>query len=125
MNKDLFDMETIEILKKEMDLQKSNSQKSKGKKVFINGKEYIEKTLRKSEWTHEEYKKHYGLPRMILTRKIARNMAKKSQGNNRIRRKWRKFQIERYGASEWCRNYNKCNCNNKSNYITPESALKI
>lgn len=110
----------------------SNSQKKEktyGKnviscrKVKIDGKQYTEKTFKKNFF--DTYTRLYGEPRMVLTRKIARNMAKKSQGNNRIRRKWREFQIKRYGIKEWCKMYNDSSKHSKANYITPENALKI
>ena len=86
------------------------------KKIYIDGKPYMQNV---------ETKKLYGMPRIIFTRSIARNAAKKSQGSNRIRSKWRNFQIEKYGISKWCRMYNKSNCNSKTNYLTPEDAQKI
>lgn len=64
-----------------------------------------------------------GTPKVIYNRKIERNMAKKALGKNKIRRMWRKAQIEKYGISKWCYMYNKCNSNNKTNYITPREAI--
>jgi len=119
----------ISEMKKKAKVDKKKQPKTYGKKVIdcrkvnVDGKQYTEKTFKKNYF--DTYTRYYGEPRMILTRKIARNMAKKSQGNNRIRRKWRKFQIERYGISYWCRMYNRCNCNTKNYYVTPENALNI
>lgn len=62
---------------------------------------------------------------MIFNRKIARSIFKSAMKTNRIRRAWRKLQIDKYGISTWCRMYNHSVCNNKTNYITPENAMKI
>lgn len=90
--------------------------KGKLKKVSIDGKDYFQ---------NSNTGKLYGEPRIIVTRKIARNALKKVNGNNKIRRSWREYQIENYGVSKWCRMYNKSCCNNKVAYVTPQDAMNI
>ena len=111
---DIFDPNVIKEASERFKNSKQTSQlRDNRKKVKIDGKEYMK---------NPDNQKLYGMPRMVLTRKIARNMAKKAIGNNRIQRIWRDFQIERYGISKWCYMFNKCNRNNKTNYITPKEA---
>lgn len=62
---------------------------------------------------------------MSMIRHIKRNMFKKLQGSNRIRRRWRKAQIQKFGLKKWCQIYNRSNVNNKAYAVTPEDALNI
>lgn len=111
---DIFDPEVIKEVSERFRSSKAiNQLRDNRKKVKINGKEYMQNPANK---------KLYSMPRLVLNRKIARNMAKKSIDSNKIQRIWRDFQIERYGISKWCYMYNKCNRNNKTNYITPKDA---
>ena len=54
-------------------------------------------------------------------------MFKKSQGNNKIRRIWRKFQIKRFGVKRWCQMFNRCNRNQncKAEWVKAEDANLI
>ncbi|MBQ8299486.1 MAG: hypothetical protein IJX99_06455 [Clostridia bacterium] len=62
---------------------------------------------------------------MSSVRSIKRNIIKKAQGNNRIRKRWRIAQIKKFGLEKWCKIYNKCNRKSRANYLEPEDALKI
>ena len=62
--------------------------------------------------------------RRVLNRKILRNIVKNNKEEVSIQYKWRKFQIGKYGVSKWCYMFNKNNRNNKTNFITPEDAMK-
>lgn len=120
-----LDKDVMDEVARNYNQSKKNKLNKNEKKVIIKGKTYIKKTVQRKEWPYDTYEKYYTEPRMVLTRKIARNMAKKSVGSNKIRRTWRKFQIERYGVKEWCKMYNKCNCNSKKSYITPREAMRV
>ena len=63
---------------------------------------------------------------MSIERKINRNKLKHAQGNNKIRRNWREFQISKYGITRWCKIYNATtNIKDKGNRITPEIAHNV
>lgn len=44
---------------------------------------------------------------MIYIRKIERNKLKAEQGNKKIRKAWRQYQINRYSIQGFCDIYNK------------------
>ena len=63
---------------------------------------------------------------MNIERKINRNKLKNAQGNNKIRRNWREFQISKYRIKKWCKMYNATtNIKDKGNRITPEIAHNL
>ncbi len=63
---------------------------------------------------------------MSIERKINRNKLKHAQGNNKIRRNWREFQISKYGIKRWCKMYNATtNIKDKGNRITPTIAHNV
>lgn len=49
----------------------------------------------------------------MYNRKIIRNMFKSAQGNNRIQRAWRRFQVKKYGRKKWESIYICCNSGKK------------
>ena len=51
----------------------------------------------------------------MYNRKIIRNMFKNAQGNNRISRIWRNYQIKKYGIRIWSLIYKYCNNGKKPN----------
>jgi len=63
---------------------------------------------------------------MNIERKINRNKLKNAQKNNKIRRNWREFQINKYGIKRWCKMYNATtNIKDKGNRITPTIAHNV
>ena len=53
----------------------------------------------------------------MYKRKIIRNMFKRVQGNNKIQRAWRRFQVKKYGKKEWILMYISCNSGKKPDLI--------
>lgn len=63
---------------------------------------------------------------MGFERKVNRNKLKKAQGNNKIQKAWRYYQIKKYGIGKWCKMYNKSkNIKNKEERVTPETAYYV
>lgn len=61
----------------------------------------------------------------VVDRKIQRSFLKKYQGNNKINKAWRDFQIKKYGLQQYVDMYNK-NCGkHKAKRITPSTAYKV
>jgi hypothetical protein len=54
-------------------------------------------------------------------RKIRRNMFKIEQGNSKIRKAWRSYQVGKYSVDGYCKLYNK----NNRNKITPNTVYDI
>ena len=46
---------------------------------------------------------------MSITRQIERNKLKQKQQNNKIRKAWRTYQINKYSIQGYCKMYNKNN----------------
>lgn len=61
---------------------------------------------------------------MSIERKIERNQLKKDLGNNKIRKSWRSYQIDKYSIQGYCDLYNKNNPN-KIDKLTPKTAYLI
>lgn len=61
---------------------------------------------------------------MSIERTIQRNKIKNEQQNNKIRKEWRIFQVEKYGIQDYCDMYNKNN-KNKINKLKPVDVYKV
>ena len=61
---------------------------------------------------------------MSTTRTIQRNKIKNEQQNNKIRKAWRIFQVEKYGIQDYCDMYNKNN-KNKINLLKPVDVYMV
>ena len=61
----------------------------------------------------------------VVDRKIERNFLKKYQGNNRIRKAWRDFQIKKYGLKQYVDMFNKNQGKHKNKRITYDNANMI
>lgn len=61
----------------------------------------------------------------MACRDIQRNFLKKYQGNNKINKTWRDFQIKKYGLEQYVKMYNKNQGKHKSRRITPSTAYQV
>lgn len=61
---------------------------------------------------------------MSIERTIQRNKIKNEQQNNKIRKVWRIFQVEKYGIQDYCDMYNKNN-KNKINKLKPVDVYMV
>lgn len=58
-------------------------------------------------------------------RKIQRNFLKKVQGNNKINKAWRDFQVKKYGLQQYIDMYNQ-NCGkHKGQRIGPKTVYSV
>lgn len=61
---------------------------------------------------------------MSIERTIQRNKIKNEQQNNKIRKAWRIFQVEKYSIQNYCDMYNKNN-KNKINKLKPVDVYMV
>lgn len=58
-------------------------------------------------------------------RKIQRNFLKKWQGNNKINKTWRNFQVEKYGLEQYIKMYNKNQGKHKGRRINTKTVFSV
>ena len=59
-----------------------------------------------------------------MIRKIERNKLKIKQENNKIRKAWRMYQVDKYSIDGYCKLYNK-NITSKLKRITPKTIYNV